>query len=165
MTGLVERIKMERIDRSWGAIESWAQRNSLLGELMENIAGSVKGAQLRNMRSSLIEFKKILIQSRKGWGIGGADTTDMSSCLEACFILHKLVESRSIKEKIIFFATGKALYELHMSIQSKAKPAAPAGGSRLVKSNSLIVTSTNNLFFGFQAVEALINRNIGFALR
>lgn len=78
----------------------------------------------------------------------------LESTFRGFFLVHVLVNKRQVAEKSHFFGKGKRLFEIDLAERSKI-PQTPSGRGRLVKSNSLIVASTNNIYNGFLKLDKL----------
>lgn len=137
---------------------------SMLESIFSKLANSqlfegfweISEAAIRNKnRSFALDHLESLFKQRKrlyvrNLLVGGIShqSSALESVFRAFFLIHVLIDKRQVAEKSHFFGKGKRLFEIDIAERSKA-PQTPSGRARLVKSNSLIVASTNNIYNGF----------------
>lgn len=69
------------------------------------------------------------------------------------FHIHVFVAERQFAQKSHFFGKGKRLFEIDIAERKQAS--ASGGRGKLMKSNSLIVASTNNIYNGFLRIDKI----------
>ena len=86
--------------------------------------------------------------------IGQARRADVDSVCRGAFALYKLFLDHSKLQKYQFFLAGKRLFELErLSVPMQSQANSGPAGRKLIKSNSLIMATTNNLRLGFYLLE------------
>lgn len=108
---------------------------------------------LNHLESIFRQRKKLYIRNMLV-GTVSQQSSALESVFRGFFILHVLIDKRQVAEKSHFFGRGKRLFEIDLAEGSKI-PQTPSGRSRLVKSNSLIVASTNNIYNGFLKLDKM----------
>jgi hypothetical protein len=133
---LFERLAQNNLWEGFWEIESAASRNRSRKVALSNLENLFFSRQR-------LAFRVIVNSTVRHL------TVEMQSICPGAFILFRFFEKRGTREKILFFNLGKHLYEE----AQRLKAISPQTRAKLIKSNSLILATTNNLYNGFLKFE------------
>lgn len=142
-----------------GALASFVQKKtqSLLADALDRIETQSARTEAKILAGRILE--SLFARRRQAMQrvflavVGRSRREDLDNLCRGAFALYKLFLDHTKLQKYQFFLAGKRVFELErLSIPMQAASAGPPG-RRLVKSNSLIMATTNNLRLGFYVLE------------
>lgn len=78
---------------------------------------------------------------------------ERENAYQGLIILHSLINVNRVRIRSLFFQMAKSVFNQMSSVS-------PASRARMVKTNSLIIATSNNIFYGMQSVEKIIMRRV-----
>jgi hypothetical protein len=141
LASLVHKLQRKQIAAAFDRIEAKSVKADA-----QLLAGRILEALFVNRRQAMQRvFLITLRQSRRA---------DVDSVCRGAFALYKLFLDHTKLQKYQFFQAGKRIFELErLSVPMQRPVINGPEGRKLIKSNSLIMATTNNLRLGFYVLE------------
>jgi hypothetical protein len=136
----ISKIRESNIFEAFWDISQAAKRNKNKSFAMDQLDEMFKQRKKMYLRQLVV-------------GSVSRQSSELEATFKAIFVLHIFFNKRHVSEKSHFFGRGKRLFE----IDTVERITATGGNGRgkLIKSNSLIVASANNIYNGFLKLEKL----------